>query len=726
MESYWLSASNSMTSRFGDQRPPNSSLRSPSPKVGGDYATRLSWHPSGQQLAVATHQSWFLLNRPDWSVIRKQHHATVGGGHDIAWNPDGTRLAVAHGEVVTIWEPTGEQPLVTIRGHLSPVNSLAWSSDGTHLVSTDGTDEIRIWDWNAPIQPRPISTGGSLESLAWLDDEGTLVAVSADVHVLSYWNTVDGSRIRFKQSKADGPVLWSPDRRLLALAGGTDENPQIQIVDGETEEVHSIWQGTAQHRLHKIVWSPDAAMLAIETSFDENVDLEFWDVDRELTISRWQKEQHSSKEPFGQIVWSFDCTRMAVAASGDLGEDGTVAHKAHAHILNVATGKRILKYQLGGRNHRGGVTRLAWSPGGQALACAGTQGLVEVLDVDSSDVLFSRKIHNAQIDALTWSPDGRRLASASQDGSVKVLAANDGAELLTFQFDEDSSKQLTWSPDGQKLAAATESGTIHLWDAGRGYEFSEVGPRRAELAWAYYRRARPHGGPIDLPALQEFLRLLPDSPGFWETRGHANARLGEYGRAAQEFAKSIGPDLQHCYQLSLYHAFTLLGTGDLEAYRDVCASMVEEFRDSEVPSNRGHVAWLSVLSPDPPVNSPEVLRMAREANDASDNKNRYEFILTTGDSLYRDGQFVEAVDTLTTLAEKLDRGGDATDGFELACAEYFLALARHQQGHDVQARRYLAEAIRHADSYRHLGQNWTSLVALDALQRETESALSKP
>ena len=103
-----------------------------------------------------------------------------------------------------------------------------------------------------------------------------------------------------------------------------------------------------------------------------------------------------------------------------------------------------------------------------------------------------------------------------------------------------------------------------------------------------------------------------------------------------------------------------------------------------------------------------------------------EQVLTIGASLFRDGQYGEAVDTLTTLAEKLDRGGDATDEFQLACAEYFLALARHQQGHDVQARRYLVEAIRHADAYRQVGHSWTSLVALDALQRETEAAFSKP
>lgn len=686
-------------------------------------AMRVSWHPNGEQFAVCTNKGWSLLRRSDSSVIREQDHPT-GGGHDIAWNQDGTRLAVAHGEVVTVWDSAGEQPPVTLRGHLRRVISVAWSPDGARLVTSDDIEEIRIWNWNAPIQPRPIPTEGSLESLAWLNDGQTLVAVSAKDHSASYWDATLGSCIRIEQPKVDGPVLWSPDRRLLAVRAGTDENPKIQIVDAETEAVHSVWQGAAQHRLHKFVWSPDAAMLAIETTFDGNGNLVFWDVDHEQTISSWQKKQHSYNETFGQIQWSEDSTHVAIAAHGDVGDDGSVTHKIHAHIVEVATGARILKRAFSDSNS---VNAFAWSPGGRALACGGTLGQIEVLDIESRCVVVSNKPHNAQLDALTWSPDGRRLASASQDGSLKVLAATDGAELLTFPFEKDCPKHPAWSPDGHRLAVATESGTIHVWDAGRGYELSVDGSRRGELAMAYYQRAIPRGGAMERPAVQEFLRLAPDTLRFWEERGHANAKLSEYGRAAQEFAKAIGHDLQLSYQPASYRAFALLGTGDLEAYRNVSASLVEEFLDADVPSNRVNVAWLCAMSPVPPTDAATGLEMVQAVQKRYIPDDNGDFqLLVIGASLFRIGQVDEAVGALTTLAEKLDRGGDATDEFHLACAEYFLALARHKQGHDFQARRYLAEAIRHADAYRQVGHEWKSLVALDALQRETETALSKP
>jgi WD40 repeat protein len=208
---------------------------------------------------------------------------------------------VARGEVVTIWDPADEQPLTTIRGHLRPLGSVAWSPDGTRLVASDRIEEIKIWDWNSPVQPRPISTGGSLESLAWLDDGQTLVAVSAEDHSCSFWNATQGDRIKVERPKAESPVLWSPDRRLLAVRAKDDEVQTIRILDAGTGAVHSVWRGLAQHRLHKFVWSPDSAKLAIGTTFDGYVHAEFWDIDREQTISRWKKEQLLSEQKIHEL-----------------------------------------------------------------------------------------------------------------------------------------------------------------------------------------------------------------------------------------------------------------------------------------------------------------------------------------------------------------------------------------------------------------------------------------
>jgi WD40 repeat protein len=66
---------------------------------------------------------------------------------DLAFSPDGTRLASTSGDMtVKVWQaPTGEE-LLTLGGHAATVNNAVFSQDGTRLAtaSLDGT--IKMWD----------------------------------------------------------------------------------------------------------------------------------------------------------------------------------------------------------------------------------------------------------------------------------------------------------------------------------------------------------------------------------------------------------------------------------------------------------------------------------------------------------------------------------------------------------------------------------------------------
>ena len=690
---------------------------------------RVSWRPDGAQLAVSDGTDWYLLNRSDWTLARPPQ-PVAGAAKDaswseaVSWNKDGSRLALAHGESVTIWDPSDMQPAATIRGHLRVVTSVAWSPDGRHLVTSDDEEEIKIWDLDSPVQPPPISTGGSIASLFWLADARALVTVSAADDSCSFWDARKGSRIKVEPSKVEGPVQWSSDHRLLAVRAGSDDEPGIAVHDADSGAVHSIWKGQAKHRLHDFFWAPDGAKIAIVTTFEGSQDVEFWDIVRERTISRWKKQRVKNSSHTAQIRWAGDSTRVAAVNNGDVGDNGSVKHHRHAHVIDVASGERILKHKLGSWSHSGSISAVAWSPDGRKLACGGSHGSVEVLDVDSRRVSFSVKPHNLPIDSLVWSSDGTRLASASQDWTVKVIEARDGAQLLTFPFEESNPTRVAWSPDGRRLAAATKDGTIQVWDAARGYEFSVDGSRRSELAWIHYRRGMA-GGPDDEEDLREFLRLIPDTLGFWQERGHASAMLGHFDQAAREFGKATLPDVGLSYGPAYYRTLALLGKRDMDIYREACAFLVDAFSESDVPSNRGYIAWLCVLSPNPLVDSTKVVRMSRESHDHRGNENQHDQVLTMGASLFRDGRRAAAVDTLTTLVDQLDRGGDATDRYELACAQFFIALARHDQGHEFQARRYLAEATRVSETLRQTNRYWPRTVVLDTLRREAEAVIGE-
>lgn len=319
---------------------------------------------------------------------------------------------------------------------------------------------------------------------------------------------------------------------------------------------------------------------------------------------------------------------------------------------------------------------------------------------------------------LAWSPDGERIACGAEDGSVKVLAARDGDDLVAFTLEEGVS-HVGWSSDGKRLAAATKGGEVHVWDATRGYEFSKHGSRRGELAWSHYESALNSEPELRYARLHEVRELAPDTRDYWELRGHASARLGDYERATTEFAKAIEPGLRRSFEAALYYADALLGNGDREAYSRHCAALLDAFRDTPVPSNGENVAWTCVLIPDIHVDLEAVLQLAQTSADVHGGNRQMRCL---GAALYRSGRYEEAASLLTDLTTKLQSSADSSARGDLALSLNFLAMARHQLGHPFQARRYHDEAVKIAADILS-GSSWTTKVQLDVINAEAKATI---
>lgn len=65
---------------------------------------------------------------------------------DIAWSPDGTKLASASADTrVHIWDARTGSTILTYRGHSSKVNAVTWSPDGTRIASASDDGTVQIW-----------------------------------------------------------------------------------------------------------------------------------------------------------------------------------------------------------------------------------------------------------------------------------------------------------------------------------------------------------------------------------------------------------------------------------------------------------------------------------------------------------------------------------------------------------------------------------------------------
>lgn len=86
-----------------------------------------------------------------WSNLQQAPTATVllqrdEAVHAVTFTSDGSLLAIATGMTVEVWDFAQHRQRYTLTGHTGTVYGLAFSPDGQKLASTDGKNDLRVWD----------------------------------------------------------------------------------------------------------------------------------------------------------------------------------------------------------------------------------------------------------------------------------------------------------------------------------------------------------------------------------------------------------------------------------------------------------------------------------------------------------------------------------------------------------------------------------------------------
>ncbi len=178
--------------------------------------------------------------------------------------------------------------------------------------------------------------------------------------------------------------------------------------------------------------------------------LSVWDlaIRTQITNRQFSAAGFADNDQLFAVTFSPDGRRLAVG-----GVNGKI------YLLDGATLEETGFLPAGMR-----VSSLAFSPSGEQLAAAGTQGL-QVWNVANHRKLAEFPLNHDMFETLglAFSPDGRVLASSQDRQSVRLYDTASWREIRVLEHSKAMKRCLAFSPDGRWLA--TSSTNLKVWNA---------------------------------------------------------------------------------------------------------------------------------------------------------------------------------------------------------------------------------------------------------------------
>lgn len=470
---------------------------------GPDLPKSWPWvaiRPDGAQLAVGFLDGWVLL----WdhaSGVRSSAWRAQPNFAIPQYTPDGKFLAIGgQSGLVRIWKPGSwpAPPELEFQAHSERMWNLAFSHDGTRLVTASMDRTAAVWDWkSAKLLSVFRGHEASANSAVFAPGDDVVVSAGADGKLVR-WDAASGElRGRYRGHAADVTALAFGGDTQLLVSG--DWSGIVKVWDWQVEEVPTV-----QLRRHgRVALIRDAAfdpttdrLLCART--DEHVSII-------ETVPGEQAQHHFAPILLQRIAW--DRAGRWVVGGTDSGE---LALLDPSRFREWAEGRtppelRAACVPRSIQAHTGAVLALRRVPNDDLFATAASDSVVRFWRTPELRMEREFRIECGPVHDIEFSPDGTAMALGVGDGTIRILRVSDGREITRLVGHERAISDLAWSPDGRLLASASPDGTARVWDMERGTHRSvvvRVEPALSRVAWS------SDGSRLAVGGSDEIVRLI--------------------------------------------------------------------------------------------------------------------------------------------------------------------------------------------------------------------------
>jgi WD40 repeat protein len=214
------------------------------------------WLASGKRGDGGLPQVWDIAANRE---LIPQPPTTKGGG-TVAFNPQGTLVAMLDGPTVGIWDPRRGAEVFAFTKHTKRVYALDWSTGANRIASAcQAVAEIKVWDPATGTELVQLQDQtGNVVALR-ISPDGTRLAVATGTQGRSgVYDLTTGKRLFQPAKRSHFAAVFSPDSRTLAVPG---EDGGVVLQDATTGKTLRQWQFLGA--VNSVAYAPDGRHLLV-------------------------------------------------------------------------------------------------------------------------------------------------------------------------------------------------------------------------------------------------------------------------------------------------------------------------------------------------------------------------------------------------------------------------------------------------------------------------------
>jgi WD40 repeat protein len=495
----------------------------------GSSADAVAFSPDGRMLAVGAEGGITLLNAATGTVLRTlapQSNKALCFGllvcgtnppnppycvpgpvgalgtipAEVAFSPDGTRLAASSGFNLDVWQLDGSSVPRVVGGSNGCIEGIGFSRSGAQVLAANNAD-VDVIDaasgrlLGVRTVVRGAGSPGQLHPVVGriaVSPNGRYVAVSIGLverngGEVELFNAAPWRHLATLASSASVPITalaFSPDSSRLAVGAG-DGTARIWSV-GSGQQLLPLGGHTTQ--ITSIAWRPDGGELATASTDGRGL---VWraSLSQGTTIATRAGLALAAANTRGDRVWGafanptpgFDLLRSWTRSGVPVGRPFAVPAPQTGYAAGISQNGRLamlvdespnLVIVALASSHTIGKVSLSFPLTGLSLAgdrlatglSSGDVGFYEVGPAMSQIVAGSVLRGTCRGAYVAISDEGRRAAAVGSCGEGSVWNAQTGRQLETFATGAQAVSGVSLSPDGRLLAVSSRARTTTLFD----------------------------------------------------------------------------------------------------------------------------------------------------------------------------------------------------------------------------------------------------------------------